>query len=525
MAGSAGSTPTAMSPPATADIKPTIIRRPSLIMKPAQTPPAGSPPPNSAGTMSLTSKEWIIPPRPKPGRKPATDTPPSKRKAQNRAAQRAFRERRAARVNELEDQIKQIEDENDRETDALHSQVAHLEKEVEQYRTDLNTWAERCRRLEAELSNLRSSRSPQKTTSHAGDTSVGCGKCTLESRCQCIDDAFDTLGAQAQSTAEKRPRSPAPTGSGKRIKTEPRESLEIDFTAMFSRPSTSRAEDISPSSATVVADPCGFCSDGTPCICAEMAAEQEAARSATHPPQPTATRLPRLSQFTPPPSEGDVSMPSTSIPASEVSSTNPCANGPGTCAQCKADPNSTLFCKSLAASRSQSQSQPLSGGGCCGGRDRAGGCCQSQSQPSDDPATAAVPLPPRSRKTRSSARSAAAPASPARASSTSTTAAAAGAPHRTVTLTCADAYTTLSRHPAYERASAEITSWMPKLHASDSPAPMSGRAAAMEVGEGKGGRGRSAAVTAEPPRPAMEIDAANVMAVLRDFDRRFGRNG
>ncbi|EPQ66639.1 hypothetical protein BGT96224_4650 [Blumeria graminis f. sp. tritici 96224] len=44
-------------------------------------------------TMGLvTRKEWVIPPRPKPGRKPATDTPPTKRKAQNRAAQRAFRD-------------------------------------------------------------------------------------------------------------------------------------------------------------------------------------------------------------------------------------------------------------------------------------------------------------------------------------------------------------------------------------------------------------------------------------------------
>ena len=64
-----------------------------------------------------------------------------------------------------------------------------------------------------------------------------------------------------------------------------------------------------------------------------------------------------------------------------------------------------------------------------------------------------------------------------------------------VTLTCADAYTTLSRHPAYERASGDIANWLPKLNANPTGA------------EG---------------RPAMEIDAANVMAVLRDFDRRFG---
>jgi hypothetical protein len=505
MADSTGAVQAAAQPLLTQDVKPNVIRRPSLIMKPAQTPPAASPPPNSAGALSLTSKEWVIPPRPKPGRKPATDTPPSKRKAQNRAAQRAFRERRAARVNELEDQIKQIEDDNDKETDALQAKVVHLEKEVEYYRADVRAWADRCRRLEAELNDLRSARAQVSNDSRSdpqGDTSVGCGKCTLESRCQCIDEAFDTIGAQEQeptSHGEKRRLPEHADGSGKRIKTEPHESHEIDFTAMFSKKplSTSRTEHVSTSTARAVADHCGFCSDGTPCICAEMAAEQEAAQSA--PARPAATssglsrrEIPQMSQFTPPPSEGDVSLPPQSV-AVAGSESNPCANGPGTCAQCRADPNSTLFCKSLAASRAQNPSEPS--GGCCGGRDASGGCCQSTNV-----STEAVPLP--SRKTRAATRAKATPSTDAGGPSTTA--------RQSVTLTCADAYITLSRHPAYEQASAEITSWMPKLHAADSRSP--------DPGAGKGPQPVAA-------RPAMEIDAANVMAVLRDFDRRFGRNG
>ena len=46
--------------------------------------------------MICTSKKWVLPPRPKPGRKPSQDPPAVKRKAQNRAAQKAYRERRAA---------------------------------------------------------------------------------------------------------------------------------------------------------------------------------------------------------------------------------------------------------------------------------------------------------------------------------------------------------------------------------------------------------------------------------------------
>ncbi|KPI35381.1 AP-1-like transcription factor CAP1 [Cyphellophora attinorum] len=507
MPDSTATSPAAASPAEATDVKPEIIRRPSLLMKPTETGSAGSPQPPTPGTLSLTSKEWIIPPRPKPGRKPATDTPPSKRKAQNRAAQRAFRERRAARVNELEDQIKEIEDTHDKECEGLQAQVTLLEKQVNQYRGELEAWAERCRKLESELAAFRSARSPHHTqpAGVAGDTSVGCGNCTLESRCQCIDEAFDAVAAEEYSGTTghaKRPHSSAGGQTGKRIKMEPQESLEIDFTSLYARrPAVSSAEDVSPSTSTVVADPCGFCSDGTPCICAEMQAEQEA-RAAHGTARPTASNhrggLP-LSQFTPPPSDGDVSMSSASLPPpGGVAVDNPCANGPGTCAQCRADPNSTLFCKSLAASRSQSAGGQQSSG-CCGGRTASGGCCQSQS---GDP-TDAVPLPRRgARQTRANARSKTGTTYGNESREDSD-----AARSSTVTLTCADAYTTLSRHPAYERASAEITSWMPKLHASDSPLPHPGK------GHAVGAR-----------RPAMEIDAANVMAVLKDFDRRFGRN-
>jgi TolA-binding protein len=454
--------PAAIAAPAQVDVKPTIIRRPSLLMKPAQSPPATTPPTHSpSGSLSLTSKEWVVPPRPKPGRKPATDTPPSKRKAQNRAAQRAFRERRAARVSELEDQIKQIDDENEREQDDMKTRISIMEREIDQYRIDLAHWMDRAKKLEQELNALRAKSHPKHDVPNSSDTSVGCGKCTLDSRCQCIDDVFDSMTGETSlnpPTSDKRAHSSAHARGGKRIKTEPNDSLEIDFTAMYAKPSTSRHEHVS---APVVTDPCGFCSDGTPCICAEMAAEQERSSINTRSNLARSDGPHQISEFTPPPSEGDVSM-SLPKPAS-------CANGPGTCAQCRADPNSTLFCKSLAASRSQSQGQSQTSG-CCGGKTPGGSCCSTRTT-----------------------RSQAAAASSSEQSQKST-----------VTLSCADAYTTLSRHPYYERS--DIATWLPKLYASDST-----KEEQVVAGGVQG-------------RPAMEIDAANVMAVLKDFDRRFGRN-
>src|SRR5271154_1929348 len=158
----------AASPPLLAPATPAPSLLPSASLRPSPTPisatsPIADTPPNS---LSLTSKEWVIPPRPKPGRKPATDTPPTKRKAQNRAAQRAFRERRAARVGELEEQIKQMEEEDEHEQTLLRSHIEKLEKEVEQYSTDLALWVEKCRRLERELAAERQSRLPTSNISN-----------------------------------------------------------------------------------------------------------------------------------------------------------------------------------------------------------------------------------------------------------------------------------------------------------------------------------------------------------------------
>ncbi|KAG7662379.1 uncharacterized protein J8A68_004150 [[Candida] subhashii] len=93
----------------------------------------------------VTSREWVLPPRPKPGRKPSVDTPASKRKAQNRAAQRAFRERRATRVQELEQKLMEVEKEKDIKEMGLLNTINKLKvenqfllKSLEQLRQDVN---------------------------------------------------------------------------------------------------------------------------------------------------------------------------------------------------------------------------------------------------------------------------------------------------------------------------------------------------------------------------------------------------
>jgi hypothetical protein len=57
--------------------------------------------PSPLGGGGPASKQHTVPPRPKPGRKPAQDEPQTKRKAQNRDSQRAFRARNRAKAEEL----------------------------------------------------------------------------------------------------------------------------------------------------------------------------------------------------------------------------------------------------------------------------------------------------------------------------------------------------------------------------------------------------------------------------------------
>ncbi|KAL2825910.1 hypothetical protein BDW59DRAFT_68177 [Aspergillus cavernicola] len=454
---------------------------PALVAKPTVSP---SPGPGTPG--SITSREWVIPPRPKPGRKPATDTPPTKRKAQNRAAQRAFRERRAARVNELEDQMKLMEDDHDIHVTTFKEQISTLSREVEQCRTEMAWWRDRCHALEKDVSVEKAAREtlvkefraslpdknasstdavplPPRTSTRASrkqsgrnlsinnsqpepeEVPLGCNRCST-THCQCIEDAFAMPDIEMKDSLHP---SRMAQDTEPKIKPEPEE-MEIDFTTRFA---PSHHEDTLSSVSSPPVDPCGFCQDGTPCICAEMAAQEEQRRRGSTFENNRLAPIQNISQFTPPPSESDtrseVTLPSLN------QATNPCANGPGTCTQCLSDPRRTLFCKTLAASRSASGTPT----GCCGGKGPDGGCCQTTRPPA--PRRGATPP---------------------------------------LTLSCADTFTTLSRHPNFSRASDELTSWLPKLYPLPDPQEVS---------------------PATTSRAAMEVEAASVMGVLRYFDRRF----
>ncbi|CAK7223330.1 DNA-binding transcription factor yap1 [Sporothrix curviconia] len=73
----------------------------------------------------------------KPGRKPLTSEPSSKRKAQNRAAQRAFRERKEKHLKDLETKVAELEKASEtanNENDVLRAQVEKMTVELNEYK-------------------------------------------------------------------------------------------------------------------------------------------------------------------------------------------------------------------------------------------------------------------------------------------------------------------------------------------------------------------------------------------------------
>lgn len=468
----------------------------------------------------MTTKEWVIPPRPKPGRKPATDTPPTKRKAQNRAAQRAFRERRAARVGELEEQLEDAKEDQQRRENDLRLKISRLEAEVSRFNNELQSWRVRCETLDRiadyekreketalkELAYLRNGfqststdavplpprRNRQLTQNlppfqrqqqnpyvpeievanvlgcggckSTGECAcaeevlaitTGCGNCSPDTHCQCLEETLKDVGMNL-----KRAHSPEIDAAAEkrvRLSSIPSSPLEIDFTAQFSRRQPALREPSPPPQIlTRPIESCGFCEQGTYCMCAAAAAEANAAHE-----RERENRLaPLLNEVTPPPSDTDVENTQVKLPSMQPNhmhrpvtaapASNSCANGPGTCKQCMSDPKSGLFCRSLAAMRSSSSSAPSDG--CCGGNSSGGGCCKTM-----QPASTSEPPP---------------------------------------SLSVAETYKTLSTHKNFDQASDELNTWLGRLHAT--PLQHAGRA-------------------------PMEVEAASVMGVLKLFDRRFGR--
>lgn len=314
------------SPPATSPPILVKLRAPSVDGS------SSSSTPGTPRTSIMTSKEWVLPPRPKPGRKPSVDTPASKRKAQNRAAQRAFRERRATRVQELEARLMEVEKERDVKEMGLINTINKLKYENQYLIKHLD-------QMKSEINNLKkghysgnySNTSPANMGSNSPTNSIysvqqispapstsadsppnvqvnfkrnsrtsvsslkgvkieekqnedfDCGVCLKD---DCLCESVGIKEPTMKDNLEEKLSSFKPM-QAVQLKRKPA-NQEVDFTSKFTKKAlpefkkTKKESHIVESSHNAKfdesspVDNCGFCSDDTPCVCREAA--KEAAR-------------------------------------------------------------------------------------------------------------------------------------------------------------------------------------------------------------------------------------------------------
>lgn len=480
---------------------------------------------NASAPSIMTTRRWVIPPRPKPGRKPATEPPPTKRKAQNRAAQRAFRERRAARVGELEEELDETREEQQRREVEMRKRIASLEADILCFTEELQAWKKRCDTLDQiaqyektekeaaliELSYIRSgalststnavpipprrprTKWPQASVAlHVTEGPIGadkdeapgcencsltecacieraialstatCGRCNPDSRCECLEETIKATSDMPATVGHKRYRSPPLQESSKKRHRPPETVTPLEVD--FTAQFSSKVKQQARSGQDI---PISEGQSAETCGFCEQdtfcvcAEAASAVQGAEH--GTLLQAAPLLNEITPPPSDTDISVSGNRPRPTDATKIHP----------------------------SVVSDAPNAGG------NEPGTCQQCQRDPKSDifcRSLAAV--------RNSSTCSTAAPNSNCcGGSEASGPCCKTGLPVQPTrsppSLSCADTYKVLSTHKAFQMAGDSLNSWLSQLQ---TVSPV------------------------HPSRAPLEVEAASVMGVLKLFDRRFGQD-
>lgn len=333
--------------------------------------------PSSGG--GPTGKSYVVPPRPRPGRKPATDEPASKRKAQNRESQRNFRARKAAKVKELQDALKARQEEYEEavnrrlaEITRLNDRVLELENTLQTQKNSMdvmrteyaameanrNYWHEQYDRMVQEQEALTQQLPPQNpivNRSHFAnhqyqqkpvyetrmedsasganaystpntDILDGCGGCKPNGECPCITDIANQATLEEDfEPAVPLPARPTPKKEATAQTSNVFSELEIDFTAQFS------SQQIRSDPRTSISfmtdnehESCGFCTDVSNCACRDSSLQVG----------------------------GGVDDDTSAITADDKPAPR-VLQGPGSCEDCQANPKQAAWCQRISKLRSE----------------------------------------------------------------------------------------------------------------------------------------------------------------------------
>ncbi|KAF2272666.1 uncharacterized protein EI97DRAFT_202581 [Westerdykella ornata] len=347
-----------------------------------------------------TSTNYVIPPRPKPGRKPATDEPASKRKAQNRESQRAFRARKAAKLNEMKTQAEIAEmryrqDINEKMMELADKQqhlknlevlIAQLRESEQKAIQERDSWKQKTLQLEHMVAQLKEGRTPTSDSSKeyvmvdrppspewqdrfqtvsaftpastvsqsyeaTKTTAITCGsECKDGGRCICLETIVNETEAAVYTGSNSLTISttrisvsdtkeiPTTTASDDPALFAER---EIDFTAQFATKKT--RPDPRPSIAfltqtTAAETACGFCTAESYCVCRDMSLQDMSKTEDDDPLSPACTRNSNHANKVPP------------------QSTSAAPSGPGSCDACMRDPKQRAWCQRVAELKNSASS-------------------------------------------------------------------------------------------------------------------------------------------------------------------------
>ncbi|KAJ6272209.1 hypothetical protein PSV08DRAFT_388562 [Bipolaris maydis] len=352
----------------TAFVENTDSRRPSRTLVPCPAVPAHDsvatlspesnttvgPPQTGGGPLSRTH---VVPPRPKPGRKPATEEPESKRKAQNRQSQRNFRQRKQRTVLDLQESLNQASRQllsanadHARESSMLRSEIDKLKEQNQRLLMEVEEWRVAYKQMQERLSAVAGQPhsmplsyprhdtplrrafdtdfNAQALVPSPQPTDLGCDRCTKD-HCACLAEMTNDAAFQGPvdpMTGVLR----ADHGEPDEDKPRDHSEFETDFTAAFSK---QKPRDADPavllSSAEDAKFPdCGFCADQPEsCICRSLRSEAADATSSL--------------------------APSSNAPPAEPAKSNVIVTGPGSCADCQANPEQRAWCQRVAQLRSE----------------------------------------------------------------------------------------------------------------------------------------------------------------------------
>ncbi|KAF7320443.1 BZIP domain-containing protein [Mycena kentingensis (nom. inval.)] len=309
---------------------------------------------------AVPSKTWVIPPKPKPGRKPKKDTAaPAQndeqgRRVQNRAAQRAFRERKQSQLADLQARVQSYEQGEIERNVALQAVAKRLKEENDSLRRENDAL-----RRENALLKERDSGGQDRKRWRDESPASSVASSSRNKKYKLDHDAQDTQVSRFANPYISSPQSmvSSPDSStDSRFSATPFDAQSDAFIA-FGRDNPFPAFD------------CGYCTPDTPCVCRDVFAQSQekmpvappTIRSiilGSPPPQDEPSILDNLPPYQPPvPLRLRPRGPATQInaifqvspPAQPISAQPTCSGDPSNCSACADDSFGKAFCEKLSA--------------------------------------------------------------------------------------------------------------------------------------------------------------------------------